>query len=228
MKEQTDVMPDYLRPRNEGTDTLFNSRFLEKLTRTHISVPVTLHLIIVLLVSVYALRELSGLHFILLFLTGVLFWTFAEYWVHRYVYHAKTKNRIWLRIQHLGHGIHHQYPKDPTRLAMPPLPGIALASAFLGVFWLIMQRYALAFFPGFLFGYVLYISLHYAEHRFKPPKYRPLNRLWKYHVLHHYKYPETKAFGVSTTLWDRIFGTLPPAMPNRSDADRSRQISTKN
>ena len=43
--------------------------------------------------------------------------------------------------------------------------------------------------------------------------YGPFKRLWKYHALHHYKYPETKAFGVSTTLWDWVFGTL--CMPEK-------------
>jgi 4-hydroxysphinganine ceramide fatty acyl 2-hydroxylase len=56
----------------------------------------------------------------------------------------------------------------------------------------------------------MYISLHYAEHRFKAPRFGPLNRLWKFHMLHHYKYAEDKAFGVSTNLWDAVFGTLPP------------------
>jgi len=28
------------------------------------------------------------------------------------------------------------------------------------------------------------------------------------HAIHHYKYPE-KAFGVSSPLWDFVFGTLP-------------------
>lgn len=202
-------IPEHLRPSRTGTDRLFTSRLLEKLTRTHISIPVTMHLLVIIGMSYYALQQHDPLTFALLFLAGVLTWTFAEYWVHRYVYHVKTTNRLWIKIQHLGHGIHHQFPNDPTRLAMPPVPALILASGFLGLFWLLMQHYSFAFFPGFFLGYVLYVSLHYAEHRFKPPKYRPFNRLWKYHALHHYKYPETKAFGVSTTLWDWVFGTLP-------------------
>lgn len=210
MEKITNQIPDHLRPSNTGTDQLFDNLLMEKLTRTHISVPVTIHLLIVLGMAGYALKEHTLVNFVLLFAAGTLTWTFAEYWVHRYVYHAKTKNRLWLKIQHMGHGIHHQYPKDPTRLAMPPLPALVLASGFFGIFWLLMQRYVIAFFPGFLFGYVLYISLHYAQHKIKSPSFGPFKKLWKYHALHHYKYPDTKAFGVSTTLWDRVFGTLPP------------------
>ena len=209
MKKTIVSIPEHLKPRSANTGRLFSSQFLEILTRTHISIPVTLHLFIVACVSYYALALYTLLNFAVLFLLGTLTWTFAEYCVHRFVYHTKTKKKWWLTIQHLGHGIHHQYPLDPTRLAMPPLPALVLAAGFFGFFWLLMRQYSIAFFPGFLFGYVLYISLHYAEHRIKSPMYGPFKRLWKYHALHHYKYPETKAFGVSTTLWDWVFGTLP-------------------
>ena len=218
MEKQFDRIPEHLKPKNEGTDSLFKGSFLEKFTRTHISVPVTMHLLIVAF-FIYIVWfdvfegipgvQFSVLSYLGLFFGGYLTWTFSEYWVHRYVYHVKTEKKWLLKIQHMGHGIHHQYPKDPTRLAMPPVPALILISAFFGIFWLIMGNYAFAFFPGFLLGYVAYISIHYMQHIFKPPAFGPINRLWKWHALHHYKYPETKAFGVSTSLWDVVFGTQP-------------------
>jgi sterol desaturase/sphingolipid hydroxylase (fatty acid hydroxylase superfamily) len=210
MEKAIDRIPDHLKPQNSGTGRLFKSRVMEALTRTHISIPVTIHLIIVAGVLYWAWGRFTPLALLTLFFAGWITWTFAEYIVHRFGYHFNTVNETWKKIQHMGHGIHHQYPRDPTRLAMPPLPAILLAGIFYGLFWLIMRQYAVAFFPGFLFGYVMYISLHYAQHRFAPPAFGPLNRLWKFHALHHYKYPETKAFGVSTRLWDWLFGTLPP------------------
>lgn len=218
MDKQFDRIPEHLKPKNVGTDSLFKTGFMEKLTRTHISIPVTMHLLIIgffVLMAWYPIFDgIPGVQFTVLgylglFLGGWVTWTLAEYWVHRWLYHVKTENKALLKIQHMGHGIHHQYPKDPTRLAMPPVPALVLISIFFGIFYLIMQNLAFAFFPGFLFGYVLYISLHYMQHLFKPPKFAPLNRLWKWHALHHYKYPESKAFGVSTNLWDVVFGTQP-------------------
>lgn len=209
MENQYDKIPEHLKPRNSGTDSLFKNGLIEKFTRTHIAVPVAMHASIIVVVSYFAWQQLNVINFVLLFSAGWLLWTFSEYWIHRYVYHVKTNKKWLLKIQHAGHGIHHQYPKDPTRLAMPPLPAILLLSIFYGLFWLLMRHYAMAFFPGFLFGYLSYISLHYAQHRFKPPKFGPWNKLWKYHLLHHYRFPEDKAFGVSTLLWDRVFGTLP-------------------
>ena len=218
MEKQFDQIPEHLKPKNVGTDALFKGSFLEKFTRTHISVPVTMHLLIVaffIYMSWFDVFEgIPGVQFTVLsyigiFAVGYLTWTFSEYWVHRYVYHVQTSKKWLLKIQHMGHGIHHQYPKDPTRLAMPPVPALFLISIFFGIFWLIMGNYAFAFFPGFLLGYVAYISVHYMQHIFKPPAFGPLNRLWKWHALHHYKYPETKAFGVSTSLWDVVFSTQP-------------------
>ncbi len=211
MKKAFDAIPEHLKPRKEEKGQLFKSGFMEKITRTSIYVPVIMHTVIaisfVFLASSYA--GLNWWTIAITFVLGWLTWSLTEYWVHRIVYHIHTKNKLLLKIQHLGHGIHHQYPTDPERLAMPPLPAIALISVFFGVFYLIMGWYAFAFFPGFLIGYMLYIALHYAQHRFKAPKFKPLNRLWKFHAQHHYKFPETKAFGVSTRLWDWVFGTMP-------------------
>ena len=95
---------------------------------------------------------------------------------------------------------------------MPPVPSIILASVIFAAIWygsiLITgnPHYTFMFFPGFMIGYLAYVSMHYAIHAFAPPKY--MKALWRNHHLHHYKYPE-KGFGVSSTFWDMIFGTVP-------------------
>ncbi len=154
MENKFDRIPEHLKPRNSGTDSLFKNRFMEKFTRTHIAVPITMHIIIVLTVSYFALLQHTLLTFVMLFAGGWLLWTFSEYWIHRYVYHVKTDLKWLLRLQHAGHGIHHQYPKDPTRLAMPPLPAIIVVSIFYGIFWLFLRDYTIAFFPGFVFEHM--------------------------------------------------------------------------
>ena len=210
-KESVSPIPLHLKPRSEEKGPLFKNKFMEKITRSPIEVPVAMHTCISIGFLYYSIVyvQISLVMVIILFLAGILSWTLAEYVVHRGVYHTKTNSKWWLKLQHAGHGIHHQYPRDRDRLAMPPLPAIFLITLFFGLFWLIGGVYAFAFFPGFLFGYVLYISFHYAQHRFKPPKFGPWKKLWKHHAFHHYKYPETKAFGVSTRLWDFVFGTMP-------------------
>src|SRR5437763_1710136 len=54
-------------------------------------------------------------------------------------------------------------------------------------------------------GYVFYDMLHYATHHF------PMKRglwLWlkQYHLRHHYK-DDHVGYGISSPLWDYIFGT---------------------
>ncbi|HMC87213.1 MAG TPA: sterol desaturase family protein, partial [Chitinophagaceae bacterium] len=62
------------------------------------------------------------------------------------------------------------------------------------------------FFPGFSFGYLIYGTMHFAIHAWNPP-FRWMKPLWRNHHLHHYKQQE-KALGVSTTIWDSIFGIM--------------------
>ena len=123
MEKQFDQIPEHLKPKNVGTDALFKGSFLEKLTRTHISIPVTMHLIIVAFFVYMSWADvfagIPGIEFTVqgyigLFFAGYITWTLSEYWVHRIVYHIHTKNKVLLKIQHMGHGIHHQYPKDPN------------------------------------------------------------------------------------------------------------------
>lgn len=63
------------------------------------------------------------------------------------------------------------------------------------------------FLPGFLVGYASYLGVHYIVHAFQPPK-NFLKVLWVNHAIHHYKDPDV-AFGVSTPIWDYVFGTAP-------------------
>ncbi|KAG4078439.1 hypothetical protein HA402_000414 [Bradysia odoriphaga] len=104
------------------------------------------------------------------------------------------------------HGNHHEYPRDRQRLFMPPVPSLIISSFLFTVFYLLMQQAAWAFFPGFISGYLLYGSMHYAIHAWAPP-FKWLKPLWRNHHLHHYK-DEERGFGVSSTLWDRVFGTM--------------------
>lgn len=207
-RRNLDQIPAILLPRKGEPENLFKNKFMERVSRSPFWVPVVMHSIIIIGFLLLAFSYLVPATVIPLFFFGALFWTFTEYWVHRVVYHCETNKKWLLRLQFVAHTIHHQYPKDPERLAMPPIPAIILVAAFFGLFWLVGGQYALAFFPGFVFGYLLYVSLHFAQHRYKPPKFKPLRELWRFHALHHFQQPD-KAFGVSTRLWDFIFRTTP-------------------
>ena len=192
-----------------GTKNLFENPLLERLTRSHFSVPLSILAIISisLIYLSFTKFQIEASTFSILFVIGFFSWTLGEYLIHRYVFHMDD-NKRWKRwITYTLHGIHHEYPKDKDRIVMPPAGAILISSIIFGVFWLFLQEYAFAFVPGFLIGYLAYAFVHYAIHAYQPPK-NFLRWLWIYHSIHHYKHPD-KYFGVSSPLWDHVFNTIP-------------------
>lgn len=197
-------------PHSKGSKKLFENKFLEKLTRTHIAIPISLFIVYsaaLLYYSITSINSLSGWQTFGLFMAGFFIFTLVEYVMHRYLFHIGTSTKKREKLQYTLHGVHHEYPKDKERLAMPPIMSITIATTLLLVFKLILGDLTFAFLPGFLVGYASYLSMHYILHIYKAPK-GFFNFLWANHAVHHYK-DQTKAYGVSSPLWDYIFGTMP-------------------
>ncbi|MEZ4840034.1 MAG: sterol desaturase family protein [Flavobacteriaceae bacterium] len=199
---------------NKGQATIFKNHFLESLTKTNVTNNVIVYGIAIAALIYVALfiKNIPFLTFLAIFVFAILSWTLAEYLLHRYLFHWINENKFVQRFHFIMHGSHHLYPRDKERLLMPPVPGLIMATIlfllFFGLFSIFnLSAYTWAYFPGFFLGYLLYSFVHRATHVHKPPK--RFKHLWKHHSLHHYKYPD-KAFGVSTTFWDKIFGTMPP------------------
>ena len=150
-----------------------------------------------------------------IFVSGILSWSFFEYVLHRYLFHIPEGTfRGSGRLAYLLHGVHHEYPNDANRTLMPFVPKLIFSVLFFCIFYLIFGQNGPFFSGGFLIGYYLYSMLHFSMHRFKaPPVFRSL---WKHHHLHHHLHDD-KAFGVSSRLWDRVFGTLPPEYGERKN-----------
>ncbi|MCS7004280.1 MAG: sterol desaturase family protein [Cytophagales bacterium] len=191
------------------TARLFKNSILERLTRTHIAVPLVLYygISIGLLYFGFTSQKLELGKACLLFAFGFLGFTLFEYLVHRFAFHIKPDTPLKKKFQYNFHGVHHDYPKDKERLVMPPIISIVLAFLFFILFYVFFKDYVFAFLPGFLSGYATYLIIHYAVHVFAPPK-NFLKILWIHHSIHHYK-DSTRAFGVSSPLWDYVFGTMP-------------------
>jgi sterol desaturase/sphingolipid hydroxylase (fatty acid hydroxylase superfamily) len=136
--------------------------------------------IVLLAISQHRVSSDAGL-----FAGGIVAWTFAEYVVHRFVLHglAPTEHRL------------HHANRD---------------GAILTIFWQIWICFALiyliaggAFVAGALVAYAWYLFVHHCAHH--GPDKMPLVLL-KHHQSHH-KFA-TRNYGVSTTLWDHVFGTV--------------------
>jgi 4-hydroxysphinganine ceramide fatty acyl 2-hydroxylase len=194
--------------KNKGQARLFKSDYMEIVTKTHPVVIYSIYFpaIVFFLYYAAAYKHFSCGSIILLFIAGILTWTLFEYILHRWLFHMAVESEQAKRITYAIHGVHHEFPRDKERLFMPPVPSIIIASIFFSLWYLIMGWKSLAFFSGFVFGYLIYGSMHFAIHAFTPPPF--LKALWRNHHLHHYKYPG-KGFGVSSVLWDIVFRSVP-------------------
>lgn len=195
-------------PKSKGSKQLFKNPVLEKLTRTHISVPLVIFLLYssVLLYWSITHTSLTPLTTVGMFVLGLISFTWVEYNMHRHIFHMKTFSAMRAKLQYTIHGVHHEFPKDKDRLAMPPILSVTIATVLLLVFRVILGDFVFSFLPGFLVGYAYYLSVHYMVHAFQPPK-NFLKVLWINHSMHHYRDGES-IFGVSSPLWDYIYGTM--------------------
>ena len=208
-------------PIDPGRDTepirVFKSDFLESFT--HIS-PATiagfwLPIIVILLVYAVLTASIAAFPWYILlgFVIGLFLWTLAEYLLHRFLFHHHPTTPRQERIFFLFHGIHHAQPQDKTRLVMPFPVSIPMAILFVGLFYLILgvllkvPQGVAPLTAGFLVGYLAYDLIHYATHHF-PMRRGYAKFIKRYHMQHHYKTPDQR-FGVSSPIWDFVFGTHP-------------------
>src|SRR6476619_6462652 len=103
---------------NKGKAQLFQNEYLEYLTKTHPLVIWGLYLPLIIYFPYYTAVHLGfdGLKISLLFISGMFFWTFFEYIMHRFVFHWVGENAMAQRIVYVVHGNHHEYPRDRERL----------------------------------------------------------------------------------------------------------------
>jgi sterol desaturase/sphingolipid hydroxylase (fatty acid hydroxylase superfamily) len=201
---------------------LFQNDFLEFWTRVHWSVPLVIYLPVIgfLLHGAARVEGLGPTSMAWLFAAGALAWTLAEYLIHRHVFHFEPRGRLLKQLFWLFHGIHHDYPNDSRRLVMPPAVSVPLAVLFyMGFLALLGKPRVDPFFAGFLTGYLAYDMIHYAIHHIAWRRSRIGLFLKQHHFRHHFQDGD-RGFGVSSPLWDYVFGTRHlPAAPEREQSD---------
>jgi sterol desaturase/sphingolipid hydroxylase (fatty acid hydroxylase superfamily) len=218
------ISMEFQKIHNKGQAQLFKNGYLEYLTKTHPLVIWGMYLPVLILLPYYSINTVgfSGLTTFLVFMGGIFFWTFTEYILHRFAFHHHPSTERGKRINYVMHGNHHEYPRDRERLFMPAAPSIIIASVFFAVFFLALGKYVFAFFPGFMLGYLIYGSMHYAIHAWNPP-FKWMKGLWRNHHLHHYKHADL-GFGVSSTLWDHVFGTMYDLKKEKEDTEKVKEL----
>ena len=212
------------RVENSGQAQLFKNPFLELLTKGHPALSWGIHVPILMYCFYYGYvnYNMSVITMLGVFVFALFFWTFFEYIAHRYIFHLISEKESMQKFAYIMHGNHHHYPKDKTRLFMPPVPSLIIAAALFGIQYMVLGKYAFAFYPGFILGWLMYASMHYLIHAIEPP-FKFLQPLWRNHHLHHYR-NDNLGFGVSNTLWDKIFGTMFDFKKDKIDKRKSREL----
>ena len=193
---------------------VFDNRILESLTHVHPLTPLLLWgpLVLWLIWRSFAVHHLPVVTVAGFAILGLLTWSLTEYVLHRYLFHLRPAGPFRARLQFVIHGLHHADPADPTRLVIPPVPSTIGAVLFYAAFRLALgPSFVEPFFAFFAVGYLLYDYVHYASHRFVP-RTRAGNFLKRHHMLHHYVTPDAR-WGVSSPLWDHVFGTTGASNP---------------
>ncbi len=195
---------------------LFRSDVLEFFTHIHPAIVAAIYGPAVLYLAYRAIVGRQGAlwHLPVAFVLGLGLWTLAEYLLHRFLFHFRPRSPRQERLAFLFHGVHHAQPRSKTRLVMPPAVSIPLAALFYGLFWaattlLGAGGWLAPLFGGFLAGYLAYDMTHYSLHH-AAIRSGYLARIRGHHMRHHGQTPNQR-FGVTSDVWDRVFGTLPRA-----------------
>jgi sterol desaturase/sphingolipid hydroxylase (fatty acid hydroxylase superfamily) len=148
---------------------------------------------------------------------GLVLWTFAEYVLHRLVLHRMAYFSTM-------HREHHALPLAP--IGSPPWTSVPVLSLVIFVpAWLCAGfNIADGLTLGVMFGYWWYGVLHHViHHRASKPSPAYFNDLRTWHLRHHYS-PKLGNFGVTTPLWDSVFGT---AIKSSKDSLKSKSWAKK-
>ena len=136
-------------------------------------------------------------------IVGFMSYGLLEYVVHRWVLHGPPS------VARHGHAQHHA---EPTALISTPLFVIMTgALALWGLLGLVLPVGVAALLVfGLYTGYNYFALLHHWQHHRDKDVARgaSLRRLARLHDLHHHR--QVVNFGISTTIWDRLFGTFQP------------------
>jgi sterol desaturase/sphingolipid hydroxylase (fatty acid hydroxylase superfamily) len=196
----------YISKKNE-TVRMFESDLIEFFSHSHPLVPLLLYLPVVGFMLYISLcqRHLSIFAVAGLFVIGLFVWTWFEYIIHRYLFHYRSQGRWAQRLHFIVHGSHHDYPNDVSRISTPPSISIPIAVLLYVICTLILGRFAPPVFAGLGIGYVFYETIHYASHHF-PMKGGVWRWLKQNHLQHHYQ-DDHSGYGVSSPLWDYVFGS---------------------
>lgn len=151
-----------------------------------------------------------------LMLFGAFSWTFIEYLLHRFAFHSSSKHPLMKPFNSTLHLWHHQKPTALEYVAAPMSLAIPVYAIYVGFVYLLSgdRNVSLMIGNGLALGYLLYEYVHFAAHQHHV-KLPGLKYLKRYHLMHHFR-DKNNYFGVTSPLWDIVFGTKPSEVSGSS------------
>lgn len=146
---------------------------------------------------------------------GVAFWTWVEYMVHRYVLHGVFPDGRGLR--HLTHVLfdhlhveHHKRPWDGNHINGTLKDTGPFLLPLFALSLLLPPQTLLAFLAGLVQAYVVEEWVHHSVHyyHFDNPYFRYIKA---HHMYHHSRRGQEKGYGLTSGMWDAVYGTRFPA-----------------
>jgi sterol desaturase/sphingolipid hydroxylase (fatty acid hydroxylase superfamily) len=136
-------------------------------------------------------------------LLGVLTWTFLEYVIHRWMGHDRRFHKTPFGREHVRHHIEGNYfaPTWKKLIIAAVLTAILIAPATL----LVGVAPGIAYVAGLMIFYGVYEVSHRREHTH--PGIGAYGRWARRHHFHHHFVDGKSNHGVTTPLWDLVFGT---------------------
>jgi sterol desaturase/sphingolipid hydroxylase (fatty acid hydroxylase superfamily) len=132
-------------------------------------------------------------------LIGIVGWTLLEYVMHRLILHYIPPFRGM-------HDMHHAAPTamvgTPTWLSATLIGGGVL----LPLWWQAGLHISSGLTFGLILGYLWYVLVHHAIHRWRAHEGSYLYRVKRRHGQHHHQQRSCN-FGVTTACWDHFFGS---------------------
>ena len=143
---------------------------------------------------------MSGTEWLGAAMAGLVLWTLMEYALHRIALH---------RMPYFSpmHGEHHAAPL--AYIGTPSWISVTVLSlAFLFPVWYFLSfNVADGLTVGVMLGYWWYGVVHHViHHHANKSSSAYFNDLRAWHMRHHYS-PKSGNFGVTTSVWDHVFGT---------------------
>ncbi len=161
-----------------------------------------------LLISLGQTREpeRSAVDYIILIPFGIVLWTLIEYGLHRFFFHWHPQNRSLASFVSGFHLVHHGQPRDPKCILARARTTLPLSAIILGLAYgatgstTSATGIAVGVWAGFLYYEWVHYSVHTSGSTFGLDGHR------RRHFRHHFV-NERKCFGVTSPVWDFVFGT---------------------